>query len=733
MRIKKKREFKLSELIEIFWSQNFKCIKNNMIMHCNPLYCYNIVFIQHLLILYDKVINICNKHDIKIHWYKLINNRDITMILNRYEHILDKHKLIYKNIRNNVFERICNDHNCQYNTRHCRDDYDVKNEARINILDDIHYNLIHYNNNINNNNNNSIKYSKFATDVNDNMTEHDQGTSWDYYGHEPEISSWILKINYKHGSLKQEMLCNRFERLLWTQWNEFYDNACKLSRMNGIQQYKANNDSIPTYQTNIYKGSLITIPHILAITLYTNTNILCYKFRKTFRTYDDNGTKKSTESMIDDHSEFAHWGKLLCECVYVYGKNINFIQEYYHGLTKQFLFNQGFYCVDMPISTSTDINTANNFMGSNGGMIITFRNAFHSDSGDDKCLTVKLLSRFKHEEEILFYRSSFIITNIYIDSVFNSDINTLCKPYALLTCIFVAGYFNKYRMINDDEDDGILSLAIQHDLIHFLQYIINNRIQEKNKYFKYYKLCLKQRLMTAPMIMINRECILNNINRFDTNLLKILFDFVNINELKPGMIVQKIYDNLLKKNNVLGYSVTCEPIKLSVNLYKLGTSMHVIPLRYIVQTKCNQHIRILLIILFYQRDNKIFFQCSIKDLIYSTSNVGKLEISHAVIVFGLKCSDLNCYMDGAIAGKINSRNCRFLVKCEAVNNELYQFLFSVALISINDAHFQTLLGDYKYGNGVYKYVKLVEKETHCLLHGWGKGANSHGFTTRQFF
>ena len=178
--------------------------------------------------------------------------------------------------------------------------------------------------------------------------------------------------------------------------------------MNQTKKLKAKNDRLLTERTKIWKGTVITIEHILAIICYTDNDNLCYEFRKSFRNNNDDGSPKNAGRLVYDNSEFGHWGRLLHQCVYVYGNNINFKHNYYHGLNQKLIFDEFAFNISLPISTSIDVNVANNFMGVSGGMVVTFKNKYDIVC-DYRCLSVKLFSKFKEFKRNKYY---FFVINL---------------------------------------------------------------------------------------------------------------------------------------------------------------------------------------------------------------------------------------------------------------------------------------------------------------------------------
>ena len=509
---------------------------------CNALFCDYVVILKYVLKLYKNIlyINTIYNRDIKI--VDIIDGYS-SKIYNAYIHVINKHEYLrYLNI----FNDLCNNNNCEYNIRN-------RNNNNNNILDTIHHNIIHYKYNINNNKTNN-KHNKFITQVN-NLKLYDNGYWVDFHGIRSKRDNAIVKPTFKYSSIKQEILYPKL--VSYDAWDSSQNKVNILSKTPQINKWRAKNDALRTLECNIAAGSIITKEHILAIILYTDDDMLCYKFRKAFRMFDDLGMLKQTGQC--DVSNYANWGKSLFECVQVYGKNINNDIEYYHGLNKKFAFGRFVLHSKLPLSTSISIDIANNFMGHNGGMVITFKNE-HSSPNYWRCLPVKMFSKFDYEDEILFFENAFIINGIYVDFKTNQIFeNDLVKCYLLLDVILNAKRFNILM------NESILDVDNQKQLTHFIKFIINDSNQD-NPYYKYFSLCLQNRVQIG-FFFINNHYILNAIksNILIKELVSLLFDYNNINQLNPGIFFMEIERRFLKYHYSL-YCTTCDPVSIKLRM-----------------------------------------------------------------------------------------------------------------------------------------------------------------------
>lgn len=82
--------------------------------------------------------------------------------------------------------------------------------------------------------------------------------------------------------------------------------------------------------------------------------------------------------MIERHSEFQHWGKILKEAVDKYGTSVNAVGSskiFYHGIDSQMLFESTIAHFHGPLSTSSTYEVSLVFANRHGnGLIITLQN-----------------------------------------------------------------------------------------------------------------------------------------------------------------------------------------------------------------------------------------------------------------------------------------------------------------------------------------------------------------------
>ena len=161
----------------------------------------------------------------------------------------------------------------------------------------------------------------------------------------------------KYKNLKQEILKNKFINLSLSQWNNtIIKSQYKLNRFKNDVNTA---DFIWERVYEINRNSQITLRHIVSLLLYTNYINLSVAFRNSFK-QSPSIQSKNDDVLKQKHSEFAIWGKLLRECIEVYGNglwNTNKNIKFYHILNTQMLFNEFSLRLCIPTSATTGITS----------------------------------------------------------------------------------------------------------------------------------------------------------------------------------------------------------------------------------------------------------------------------------------------------------------------------------------------------------------------------------------
>eukprot|EP01084_Bolivina_argentea_P146011 255788_1 len=169
----------------------------------------------------------------------------------------------------------------------------------------------------------------------------------------------VFNIN-KNCCFHDELLNNKIMSISQQQWENCMEKALiKVKTIRGRQIVG---------KRGKYIGKNMELLHVMAILLYCNYDELQRHFRSTFRRKHKN---ESDSDVRKRHGNYFWWGKLLHEAIYCFGKDIKTENiRVYHGLQEKLLFSQFEACFYSPLSTTTDLNIANSFQGSNDNGII---------------------------------------------------------------------------------------------------------------------------------------------------------------------------------------------------------------------------------------------------------------------------------------------------------------------------------------------------------------------------
>ena len=152
---------------------------------------------------------------------------------------------------------------------------------------------------------------------------------------------------------------------------------------------------------NVREGSVITLPHILAIILYTDYDSLSAAFSRSFRKMS---VSETVDSVKRRHSFYAHWARALREAVECWGTSLEkapSIKDFYHGLSQPMLFSNFCQSFHGPTSTTLQFEVAVTFSNQghcDNGIVIGLKNNGSANSFFD----CRRWSRFAAESEMLF-------------------------------------------------------------------------------------------------------------------------------------------------------------------------------------------------------------------------------------------------------------------------------------------------------------------------------------------
>eukprot|EP01083_Nonionella_stella_P287443 978433_1 len=186
-----------------------------------------------------------------------------------------------------------------------------------------------------------------------------------------------------HYSMRDELLFNALYCIKESVFQHLLIKAIKLHAIaigEGYEDIWICKYFHPEY--NILRNEPIGLRHILSIIVYTDTTKFCTAFRSTYRCINN---ETSAEEVAERHQELYYYSRCLYESIEFYGTYMEPQLKVYHGLNRVMYFDAFSAYFHQPISTTTSLNTANQF--ANGqGIILTL-----------KCATDDLYDKEKRE------------------------------------------------------------------------------------------------------------------------------------------------------------------------------------------------------------------------------------------------------------------------------------------------------------------------------------------------
>eukprot|EP01084_Bolivina_argentea_P291733 501416_1 len=397
--------------------------------------------------------NYSNKKLIKQLYDKFIDD-----ILNDFQHILMKHNHQFHEIYNHIFKNNllsqCNEPlKCDKLKRNQRDRSREKNDEKYNIdntsnelmfltdtMDSIHSYFLHsyhmgFRLNINNDKNNSfssiknllnskrkqlqnirggnkfIFQNKFQTEINEkeilnrghNESQYRFGRRFYYSKNQISFQQkWFIDVKYSN--LKNEILFNKiccinkhqYDMIILKAKHYIKSNESKKLMMRQDIFEEAANKRFGRIKlgSNNNIGTAVKLDSLISLILYCDYKNFSYQLNLSFHKIKHGETDNSLKQR---HSEFFHVAKRLCEIVQCFGTVTTKDISYYHS-SSYFMFLNGLFQLNAPISTSTEISVCVIF-AKYDGIILDFQANYGWISG----FNCSWISNFTFENEILFF------------------------------------------------------------------------------------------------------------------------------------------------------------------------------------------------------------------------------------------------------------------------------------------------------------------------------------------
>ena len=220
---------------------------------------------------------------------------------------------------------------------------------------------------------------------------------WPYYKHKQPDNQWFIPKKFEN--IRDEMMFNSIYPLWCLRvFKETLKEALHWLRCDYCKKMNSNSKWVEEY--GIRAGAVVLVGHLLSVLFYCNFSELCSEFSKTFRKIPAN---ESDQHLIERHSNYWEWGRLLREMVEVYGVSFCDSDEeiFYHGISGDMLFESTYARFCAPTSTTTSFSVATNFASvhNRNGIILQLENDRNPRTFYFPCM---VLSVHSNEEERLF-------------------------------------------------------------------------------------------------------------------------------------------------------------------------------------------------------------------------------------------------------------------------------------------------------------------------------------------
>ena len=96
--------------------------------------------------------------------------------------------------------------------------------------------------------------------------------------------------------------------------------------------------------------------------VYTDCTAFCTAFRSTYRVIQN----ETTQSVVSRHLELYHYSRALYEAIHFYGREMTKSMTVFHGLNQKMKSEEFTAYFNQPISTTTDLVTAQQFSQGTG-------------------------------------------------------------------------------------------------------------------------------------------------------------------------------------------------------------------------------------------------------------------------------------------------------------------------------------------------------------------------------
>eukprot|EP01084_Bolivina_argentea_P182813 315544_1 len=238
---------------------------------------------------------------------------------------------------------------------------------------------------------------------------------WNYYQSIQDVPDSTCNmrrvfVNAKYISFKAEI--SSYKYFDYQQYTYIAVKAAKYEKSQIIKSIKAVYIRYLNKYYEIPAGSTLLFDHLLAIILYTDYSELRDDFSSTF---SKNTLTETIENITKRNSKYYWLSRRLRECVEIYGqcrvgdyknnKNVNILSgPFYCSMNSTNTISSVHMKLCSPTSVSKHIEVSVKFIDKEA-TILQFNNPYSLQTKYLRCFDVSWISRYKEEDERLFFNS----------------------------------------------------------------------------------------------------------------------------------------------------------------------------------------------------------------------------------------------------------------------------------------------------------------------------------------
>ena len=449
-----------------------------------------------LFILNNIDLNNCDNSDILVNTINGLYKYSVNILFSNIIHV----KLYHKNTK--YILRECSINNKIYQHK-------LKNDYILNLLCSTHSLLCHKHINKHESktqNNISKLGSKFRSNIirmddekRDNTTSHTKIINFE--------AKYSKKDCVKYSSFKKEILCNKYHKITNIEWIYEIKKAIIMSSNKYIMnKLKAKDRGSINIDYNICTNQMISLSHLICISLYVNNTKLQYQFKL-------NGFQGNSSN----NQEIGNWSRLLFESVTFFGEQTKENDTFYHIISNKVALNQLNPIINTPLSVSINKEQITH-LASKTDIVLKVKQSTMASN----YINVDYISDYYFERERIFFGiNNLSIVNIY---TFNNKgcmisnrkyiegislyMNIINGKY-ITSCPFSAqcGLVSLINQLHSKSNNNSNNNNNQYILKMFTNILVNNKIFYINKHtlravYNKLKVLIFHRLPTIPSLNI---------------------------------------------------------------------------------------------------------------------------------------------------------------------------------------------------------------------------------------